>query len=95
MSSEHEARISMHGYISGRVQGVRFRQSTAEQAEQLGIDGWVRNLPDGRVEVMCEGERQAIEVLRKWLARGPKSAKVESIELTEQGVQGIAGFIVR
>ncbi|ARU87808.1 acylphosphatase [Pseudomonas sp. M30-35] len=95
MSNELQTRISLHGYIRGRVQGVSFRQTTAEQAEQLGIDGWVRNLPDGRVEVMCEGERQAIEVMRKWLAQGPKSAKVETVELTEQGVQGIAGFIIR
>ncbi|WP_339514342.1 acylphosphatase [Pseudomonas sp. RL_15y_Pfl2_60] len=95
MSNELETRASLHGYISGRVQGVGFRQATAEQAEQLGIDGWVRNLPDGRVEVMCEAEGQALEAMRKWLEHGPKKARVEAVELTEQGVQGIAGFIIR
>ncbi|MGX5218640.1 acylphosphatase [Pseudomonas sp. S9] len=95
MSNELEARASLHGYISGRVQGVGFRLATAAQAEQLGIDGWVRNLPDGRVEVMCEGEGQAVEAMRKWLEQGPKKARVEAVALTEQGVQGIAGFIIR
>ena len=95
MSNEPEARTSLHGYISGRVQGVGFRLATAAQAEQLGIDGWVRNLPDGRVEVRCEGEGQAVEAMRKWLEQGPKKARVEAVTLTEQGVQGIAGFIIR
>lgn len=89
------SRICLYGYISGRVQGVSFRQSTAAQAEQLGIDGWVRNLPDGRVEIMCEGEADAVRTLREWLAKGPKQAKVTSVELAEQSLQGIAGFIIR
>ncbi|MEX6500945.1 acylphosphatase [Pseudomonas zhanjiangensis] len=89
------ARVCKHGYVSGKVQGVYFRQATAEEAERLGLDGWVQNLGDGRVEVLFEGEEAAVHELAAWLERGPSAAKVDSVELQEQGVQGIAGFIVR
>lgn len=89
------ARICRHGYISGRVQGVNFRQATAEQAEHLDIDGWVRNLADGRVEVMFEGDEVAVAELARWLALGPQAAEVTALELQDQALQGVAGFIVR
>lgn len=89
------ARICLHGYISGKVQGVYFRQSTQEQAERLDIDGWVRNLADGRVELLIEGEEEALRELEKWLARGPVKAKVAAVELQPMTPQGITGFIVR
>ncbi|WXL24328.1 acylphosphatase [Ectopseudomonas mendocina] len=88
-------RICMHGYVSGRVQGVYFRQSTAQEADRLNLDGWVRNLPDGRVEVLFEGAEAAVEGLAEWLKNGPENADVKSLELSPQPVQGIAGFIVR
>ena len=88
-------RICLHGYVSGRVQGVFFRQATAEQAERLDVDGWVRNLGDGRVEVLCEGAEAAVRELASWLEQGPSKAKVTAVELEEQALQGIAGFIVR
>ncbi len=88
-------RICMHGYVSGRVQGVRFRQATAEQAERLELSGWVRNLADGRVEVLFEGYEAAVSELASWLRTGPQAAQVSGLELQEQAVQGIAGFIVR
>ncbi|MBM7059760.1 acylphosphatase [Pseudomonas sp. UL073] len=88
-------RKCMHGYINGRVQGVGFRQHTAEQAERLDLDGWVRNLADGRVEVLFEGGEGAVAELIDWLAEGPASASVSEVELEEQPVQGITGFIVR
>ena len=84
-----------HGYVSGRVQGVSFRQATAEQAERLGLDGWVRNLADGRVEVLFEGDEAAVAELASWLERGPEAADVTQLELQDQALQGIAGFIVR
>jgi acylphosphatase len=59
------ARVCRHGYVSGRVQGVYFRQATAAQAERLDLDGWVRNLADGRVEVLFEGEDAAVNEKRK------------------------------
>ncbi|MDP2745399.1 acylphosphatase [Pseudomonas sp.] len=89
------ARICMHGYVSGRVQGVCFRQATAEQAERLDLDGWVRNLADGRVEVLFEGDETAVAELTSWLQHGPQAAEVTSLELQEQAQQGITGFIVR
>ncbi|MBB4817242.1 acylphosphatase [Pseudomonas sp. TUM22785] len=89
------ARICLHGYVSGKVQGVCFRQSTQEEADRLDLDGWVRNLADGRVEVLFEGEEGAVRELAAWLEQGPSGAKVDVVELTEQPLQGIAGFIVR
>lgn len=88
------SRICLHGYVGGRVQGVSFRQGTAEQAEALGLDGWVRNLADGRVEVLFEGEEGVVRTLAAWLEHGPRQAKVTALELEEQPLQGIAGFIV-
>ena len=89
------ARICLHGFVTGRVQGVSYRQYTQEQAERLELDGWVRNLTDGRVEVLLEGEEAAVRELAAWLEQGPTAAKVEAVELEQQPVQGIAGFIVR
>jgi acylphosphatase len=89
------ARICMHGYVSGRVQGVCFRQATAEQAERLDLDGWVRNLADGRVEVLFEGDEAAVAELTSWLQHGPQAAEVTALELQEQAQQGVTGFIVR
>ncbi|MES2819365.1 MAG: acylphosphatase [Pseudomonadota bacterium] len=89
------ARICLHGFVSGRVQGVGYRQHTDQQAERLALDGWVRNLEDGRVEVLVEGEEEAVHALVAWLETGPKKARVEAVELSEQPLQGIAGFIVR
>lgn len=88
-------RVCMHGYISGRVQGVYFRQATAQQAERLDLNGWVRNLADGRVEVLFEGDEAAVAELASWLERGPEQAEVSALELQEQALQGISGFIVR
>ena len=88
-------RVCRHGYVSGRVQGVYFRQATAEQAERLDLDGWVRNLADGRVEVLFEGEEAAVDELAGWLQQGPEAAEVTALELQEQALQGVAGFIVR
>ncbi|NWL78147.1 acylphosphatase [Pseudomonas taiwanensis] len=89
------ARICLHGYVSGKVQGVYYRQSTQQQADQLELDGWVRNVADGRVEVLLEGEEEAVRSMAAWLEQGPADAKVTGVELQEQPVQGITGFIVR
>ncbi|BAU76084.1 acylphosphatase [Metapseudomonas furukawaii] len=89
------ARICLHGYVSGKVQGVYYRQSTQEEADRLDLDGWVRNLDDGRVEVLLEGEEDAVRELARWLERGPDKARVTAVELAEQPLQGIIGFIVR
>jgi acylphosphatase len=87
--------MCLHGYVSGRVQGVFFRQATADHAERLALDGWVRNLSDGRVEVLLEGEEAAVRELAAWLEQGPPKAKVTAVALEQQALQGITGFIVR
>lgn len=70
------AKQCMHCYISGKVQGVCFRATTKAEAQKLGLVGWVRNLPDGRVEVLACGEKKALELLHMWLKKGPELAKV-------------------
>lgn len=66
--------------VRGRVQGVFFRASTREQAQRLGLRGYARNLPDGRVEVLAVGEAQALEALERWLRHGPRMARVDALE---------------
>jgi acylphosphatase len=74
-------RVRAHVWISGRVQGVFFRAHTKEVAEKLGLTGWVRNLPDGRVEAVFEGEEEAVKEAIEWCKRGPPLAKVERVEV--------------
>jgi len=74
---------TVHVYISGKVQGVWYRASTKQKAEQLGIKGWVRNLPDGRVEAFFQGDNRAIEEIIKWCNIGPKLSKVTDVVIDE------------
>ncbi len=66
--------------MSGRVQGVFFRHATADQARGLGVRGWVRNRADGRVEIVAEGKRAALEMLLAWAYQGPPAARVDQVE---------------
>jgi acylphosphatase len=70
----------VHLLIAGRVQGVCYRAYTSEQAQDLGVMGWVRNLPDGRVEVTAEGPEDRLKQLVTWCWSGPPWAKVQAIE---------------
>ena len=88
-------RVCYHGYITGKVQGVYYRQTTLEQAQTLGLDGWVKNLADGRVEVLFEGPQRAVTELAEWLKQGPVDARVDVVELTEQPVQNLKGFVIQ
>ncbi len=69
----------VHLVISGRVQGVWFRASTRRAADEFGVRGWVRNLADGRVEAIAEGDRASLEQLVKWAWQGPPAARVEAV----------------
>lgn len=80
--------------VSGRVQGVYFRQSTADQARALRLDGWVRNLPDGRVEGVAAGAPEALRELRAWLQRGPPAAWVAQVEWLAATEAPAAGFVI-
>lgn len=86
---------TIHGYISGRVQGVFFRAHTREQARLFSVTGWVRNLPDGRVEVLASGEEAQIKHLQAWLKRGPEHAQVLKLEVEELEYQAFEDFSVR
>ncbi len=70
--------------VEGRVQGVFFRAATQDQARALGLVGWVRNLSDGRVEILAQGEVRAVDRLRSWCAHGPARARVDSLEFFEE-----------
>ena len=71
--------LCLRCYVSGRVQGVGFRYAAADQALNLGITGYVRNLPDRRVEVLACGEERAVNALRNWLWQGPQLARVSDV----------------
>lgn len=73
-----------HVFISGRVQGVYFREYTRREAEKLGIKGWVRNLPDGRVEAVFEGPDDVLEKMISWCHRGSPSASVTQVEVLDE-----------
>lgn len=82
--------------VSGSVQGVFFRSSTQEQAERLGLSGWVRNLPDGRVEAEFQGLEQAVADVVSFCRRGPGGAEVEGVEVRDlDPVDGERGFVVQ
>lgn len=89
--------ICRHLWISGRVQGVWFRQSTAQRAETIGgLLGWVRNLADGRVEVWVQGEREAVQQLVDFCHQGPPLARVDQVEEKPELLDGDCGpFAVR
>lgn len=75
--------IARRCFVSGRVQGVFFRASTRERAQQLGCRGYARNLVDGRVEVLAVGEPAAVDALIEWLWRGPPAAQVADVRCTD------------
>jgi acylphosphatase len=86
----------VHCWIRGQVQGVFFRDSTRREAERLGLAGWVRNLPDGRVEAVFQGERASCEKALDYVGRGPRSAQVDDVESRWEDDEGdLTGFRIR
>lgn len=88
------AKICVRYLVSGRVQGVWFRACTCEQAQKLGLTGWVRNLPEGQVEALVCGPSAQVELLHQWLQRGPRLAKVAAVHSEEQPWQEHIDFKV-
>jgi acylphosphatase len=84
--------LCLRCYVTGRVQGVGFRYATAEKALGLGIQGYVRNLPDRRVEVLARGEEKAVVALRNWLWQGPQLARVSDVRCETLPDQEVRGF---
>jgi acylphosphatase len=78
--------------VSGRVQGVFFRADAKRRADELGLAGYARNLPDGRVELVAEGDPDAIEHLARWAKEGSRRAHVTGVVATTEAPEGLTGF---
>jgi acylphosphatase len=78
----------VHVLIEGRVQGVFFRAATRDEARARGLAGWARNLPDGRVEALFEGDKRVVENMLTWCHKGPPYAYVDHVEVEWQPYQG-------
>jgi len=81
--------------VHGRVQGVFFRGSTVERAREVGVNGWVRNRPDGTVEAVFEGSEEQVAAMVGYCRQGPSWARVERIEEFEEAPEDLGGFGVR
>lgn len=77
-----------HAIISGRVQGVFFRVETQNAANRIGVNGWVRNLPDGTVEAVFEGEKDRVKDILAWCQKGPQNSRVDQLKVDWQGYTG-------
>lgn len=84
--------VAARFFISGRVQGVFYRAGTREQALELGLSGYARNLPDGRVEVLAGGDPAALDALERWLWKGPPAASVAAVTREPAAIPREPGF---
>lgn len=87
--------VSYRVVVSGHVQGVFYRASTQDKANELGLTGWVANRPDGRVEAQLEGERDAVDDMIAWMRQGPPAARVEDLDVEPSRPEGANSFEVR
>lgn len=78
----------LHLHVRGRVQGVYFRASAQREARRLGLSGWVKNRPDGSVEILAEGEELSIRELHGWAQKGPSAARVDRVDTRWRGFTG-------
>jgi acylphosphatase len=84
-----------HVHVSGRVQGVFFRATTRDNAQDAGVDGWVKNLDDGRVEAVFEGDPDAVDAMVDFCYEGSDMASVSTVEVEEEDPAGIEGFKIQ
>jgi acylphosphatase len=82
-------------HVTGRVQGVAFRAACQQEAERLGVTGWVRNEPDGSVAAHVEGDADAVDALVAWCRRGPTGSKVRDVAVRPAAVAGMQRFEIR
>lgn len=87
--------VRVRVFVSGLVQGVGYRYSTVDRAKYLGLTGWVRNLPDGRVEAVFEGDKKTVESAIDWCRRGPAGAKVSDVSWEYEEPKGDRTFEIR
>ncbi len=88
-------RVRAHVLVSGKVQGVYYRASTRDAAREAGVDGWVRNLRDGRVEAVFEGDEAAVESVVEWCHDGSPAASVDDVTVEYEAPEGVDGFEIR
>ena len=88
-------RTRAHVFVTGKVQGVYYRATTRDTAREEGVDGWVQNLEDGRVEAVFEGDEAAVESMVEWCHTGSPRAEVEDVEVEYEEPEGIEGFRIR
>jgi acylphosphatase len=87
--------IARRALVSGQVQGVGFRHHTKVHARELGLTGWVRNLPDGTVEALIEGPESAVDSMITWLQRGPPASRVSKVAVESAQLSHPERFVVR
>jgi acylphosphatase len=95
MGEHDRVRVAVRVVVTGMVQGVGFRAACHRAARQAGIDGWVRNLPDGRVEAWLEGDRDGVGRVAAWCRHGPSWARVTGVDLHDEAPADVRGFDVR
>ena len=88
-------RVRRHLWLSGRVQGVFFREGCRAEADAHRVAGFVRNLPDGRVEAVLEGDPADVSTVEAWCRQGPRRARVVAVEARDEALLGSTGFEVR
>ncbi len=89
-------KVKAHVFVSGRVQGVFFRSETKRKADSRSVTGWVRNLPDARVEAVFEGEEEDVKALVEFCKRGPSGSRVTNVDLTWEAYTGeFEGFKIK
>jgi len=88
-------RTRAHVFVSGRVQGVFYRANTQDAARKHGVEGWVQNLDDGRVEAVFEGSEDAVESVIEWCHEGSPAANVDAVDVEYEAPTGVAGFEIR
>jgi acylphosphatase len=91
----NDDRVRAHVLVSGHVQGVTYRATTRREANDRGVDGWVRNLADGRVEAVFEGPADAVEGMLEYCHEGPTRARVEDVSVEYESPEGVSGFEIR
>ncbi|WP_332899392.1 MULTISPECIES: acylphosphatase [unclassified Haladaptatus] len=88
-------RVRAHVFVSGKVQGVYYRANTRDKAQELGVSGWVKNLADGRVEAVFEGDESEVDALIEWCHTGSPAADVTSVEAEYKSPENVSGFEIK
>lgn len=90
-----DGQIRAHVFISGKVQGIGYRFSTVDRAYELELSGWVRNLPDRRVEAVFEGSKTAVEEMIRWCYQGPRGSVVQDVAVESEALENLRGFEIK